>query len=311
MCRLSDELATEQVFDILRQLRDIGCFYLGFSGGEIFLRSDIMEIIHYAYNMGFNIILLTNASLIDTVIADKLKNIRINKIDITVHSMDKGIFDRITGVRGSAKKVFKAIQLLKERDIPIALKSSGMTLNKKEIPKISAFARQMGVFYRFDSELVPCFDHSYKQLQYILPPETSYELSKACYPEMFAGYDLKKRRRSVRNVKRNRKKVFNCGVGYTDLTINPFGELKLCIEIDYPKYNILEGSLKDGWEKIKDFVDKLSPPIDWECRDCNLADYCRVCPGRFFLTSGKFFGCDDYTKKQAEFNKSVVLLDRR
>ena len=42
------ELNTKQVFYILDQLKEVGCFYLGFTGGEVFLRQDIWTILWHA-----------------------------------------------------------------------------------------------------------------------------------------------------------------------------------------------------------------------------------------------------------------------
>ena len=75
------ELETREVFDILDQLKDIGCFYLGFTGGEPFVRGDIMDILWYAKRRGFEVIIYTNGSLIDERIACELADLRPNKVD--------------------------------------------------------------------------------------------------------------------------------------------------------------------------------------------------------------------------------------
>ncbi len=38
------ELSGRQVFSILEQMRDIGVIFVGFTGGEVFLRKDIFDI---------------------------------------------------------------------------------------------------------------------------------------------------------------------------------------------------------------------------------------------------------------------------
>ena len=43
--RKYNELKTKEVFSLLNQLKEIGCFYLGFTGGEPFMREDIIEIL--------------------------------------------------------------------------------------------------------------------------------------------------------------------------------------------------------------------------------------------------------------------------
>lgn len=299
------ELKTKDIFNILEQLRDLGGFYLGFTGGEIFCRKDIFDILWQAKRLGFEVILLTNGSFINEKTADELRRLRPNKVEMTVHALDKDIFDRITQTPGSHEKVFRAIQLLSERKIPMGLKSCGLQENKDEVVRISQFARKINAIYRFDDELQPRLDRSLSPLEHLISPAEAYALRRACYPEMFAEYDENGRRRKMTKSGRSRRRLFSCGAGYTDLTISPYGELKICIDIDYPKYRILKGSLKDGWQAVKDFVDNVTPPKDWACRSCDLIEYCPWCPAKSYLRDGSFSSCDSHSREQAEFLKKM------
>lgn len=305
--KLKDELKTKDIFTILEQLKDLGTFYLGFTGGEIFCRKDILDILWYAKKLGFEVILLTNGSFINKRIADELRRLKPNKVDISVHAMDEDIFDEITRIPGSYEKVFRAIRLLHERKVPIGIKTCGMQENKNEVVKVSKFARKLNAIYRFDGELQPRLDRSKVPFKHSISAEEAYSLRRACYPEMFARYDEKGRlRKRTKSKKRNLKRLFNCGAGYTDLTISPYGELKTCIDIDYPKYRVLEGSVKDGWQVIKDLVDNLKPPKDWACRSCHLIEYCSWCPARAYLNDGNFSSCDSYSRREAEFLRKIT-----
>lgn len=300
------ELTTRQVFKILDELKKIGCFYLGLTGGEIFIRPDIMKIIRYARQLGFEVILLTNGSLINEKIADELATLGLNKVDITAHAMDQKIFDKITRVKGSGKKVFRAIEMLHQRNVPLGLKSCGMEFNKKEIIKVSNFARSLKTIYRFDGELVPRNDGAKTPLNYSISFQDVHDLRRQCYPEMFEKFDNKGRPRKTSKSRRNLKRIFNCGAGYTDLTINPYGEAKLCIEIDYLKCDILKHGLKKCWRKIKDAVDDLKPPKNWQCKKCEFVNYCSWCPAKGWLEDGNLTTCDQLTKEQAKFNKKIM-----
>lgn len=305
--RLKEELETKDIFNILEQLRDLGGFYLGFTGGEIFCRKDIFDILWQAKKLGFEIILLTNGYFIDEKIADDLKLLRLNKVDISVHAIGKNIFEKITQIPGSHKKVFKAIQLLHERKVPLGLKSCGMQENKDEIIEISQLARKLNTIYRLDGELQPRRNKSKTPLDHSLSYVEAYSLRRACYPEMFAKLDKKGQlRKKTTKPRRNLKQLFNCGAGYTDLTISPFGELNICMDIDYPKYRIFDGSLKEGWKVIKNIVDNLKPPKDWACQTCDLIDYCTWCPGKGYLEDGNFSSCNPSSQKAAEFLKKII-----
>src|SRR5207237_6530518 len=58
------EMTTAEIKDLLVQLADAGVFFLTLSGGEIFLRKDLFEIIEHARKLMFSVKLKTNAVMI-------------------------------------------------------------------------------------------------------------------------------------------------------------------------------------------------------------------------------------------------------
>lgn len=56
------ELTTQEVYGILDQLAEYGTLFLCFSGGEIFVRRDMMDIIQYAKEKRFNVSLMTTGN---------------------------------------------------------------------------------------------------------------------------------------------------------------------------------------------------------------------------------------------------------
>lgn len=160
------ELKTKEVFSILDQLADIGCFYLGFTGGEPFLREDIIQILWHAKRKGFEVIIYTNGSLIDEKIIDELKCLRPNKVDITIPAMSKAAFERISGVSDSRDKVFRAIELLYKKGINLGFKTCVLKENEDEIEQIQRFAQSLGVLHRLDDRLSPCLDGSKEPFRY-------------------------------------------------------------------------------------------------------------------------------------------------
>lgn len=58
-------LSFSTIESILHQLRDMGTFDIIFTGGEIFLRDDIVDIVSLARKLFFNVSLFTNISLLD------------------------------------------------------------------------------------------------------------------------------------------------------------------------------------------------------------------------------------------------------
>lgn len=63
--RFSDELDKDEILQLIQDLATEGCLFLTLSGGEIFLRDDLFEIIGYAKQHGFALKIFTNGTLID------------------------------------------------------------------------------------------------------------------------------------------------------------------------------------------------------------------------------------------------------
>ena len=58
-----------------------------------------------------------------------------------------------------------------------------------------------------------------------------------------------------------KNKFFRCSSGKTEASINPYGELKLCPEINQPTYDILGIGLDKAWGQLKKYVKKLEEPF--------------------------------------------------
>jgi len=296
-----NELNTKEVFKILDQLREMGCFTLGFTGGEVFLRKDIFEILEYAKKGGFNIAVLTNGSLLNEAYVDKLSALRLNKIDITLNSLNAKTFNRITRSRRLHPKVMAALKYLHKKKVPFSIKTNCMVLNRNEVVPVNRLAQALKVAHRINYQLSPTLSGSKRPYKFRLGFKEFDEIHRQCYPQMHilsSGKTSKKNSASFAG--RKAAKIFDCSAGETSLTINPFGELKLCIEIDYPKYNILKGSLKKGWLVLKSIVDQANKKKLVKCKICSLARYCSWCPAKSWAENRSFLPCPSFWRKDME-----------
>jgi MoaA/NifB/PqqE/SkfB family radical SAM enzyme len=127
------ELTYAEHCRILDELADAGCLWLLFTGGEIFARRDFLDIYTYAKKKGFLITLFTNGTLITPRIADYLTIWRPFAIEITIYGRTKQTYERLTGIPGSYEKCLRGIDLLRDRKLPLALKTVAVTVNVHEL----------------------------------------------------------------------------------------------------------------------------------------------------------------------------------
>jgi sulfatase maturation enzyme AslB (radical SAM superfamily) len=98
--------------------------------------------------------------LVNKQIANQLKLLRPNKVDITIPAMKKNIFERISGLPGSRNRVFRAIDLLHKNAVNLGFKSCLLKENASEIKDIENFAASLKVQHRLDALLSPQLDGS-------------------------------------------------------------------------------------------------------------------------------------------------------
>lgn len=110
---------------------------LNFTGGEPTLRADLCEIISDAINIvGGDIHLTTNGTRI--LEQSSLWEIPISLVKININTLDKEIYNKITGV-SQLDKVIKGIEYLMSRKIPLRLHSVISQESKPTIKELINF----------------------------------------------------------------------------------------------------------------------------------------------------------------------------
>jgi radical SAM protein with 4Fe4S-binding SPASM domain len=299
------ELSTSQVKSIFEQLVEAGCFHLTLTGGEPMVREDILSLMEYARKIGLFIHLFTNATLVTFQIADRLKEFQLISLEVSLHSLKKERFDWFTQVAGSFDLVMRAIKFLKGRGIKLALKINITKVNLDEIEELKGFVKDLEAIPEWATIITPRSDASKDNLFLRLEPEEVLRVSDILLPEsideeeaLLAG--VREDKESRRN--RARNKLFQCWVAKKGLAISPYGELKLCSGFPSSGYFILDGSLKEGWEMLGNYIESFKPSPEYKCFDCKLRDFCSSCPAQAMLECGDMNGCPDYYRRLAELS---------
>lgn len=133
--KFANEYSKEQIFDIIDQLVKMDIIQMFFTGGEPFLRGDIIEILNYANDKGIDILLSTNGTFLTEEKIKKLKHINFEQFQISLDGIGK-IHDENRG-RGFFEKADKAIDLLQKYNIKNITIGTCLTKNNiKDLPNI-------------------------------------------------------------------------------------------------------------------------------------------------------------------------------
>jgi radical SAM protein with 4Fe4S-binding SPASM domain len=130
-----DELNTTEVKDIIRQLHGAGVFRINFNGGEPLLRSDLIEIVEYAYSLGLELHMNTNSTLVTDKIAGAISKY-MKSICTSVLSSDEAIHDRMTGRAGAYNDVLRGIDVWRNNGVDVEVNVCTSTENYDDIYNI-------------------------------------------------------------------------------------------------------------------------------------------------------------------------------
>lgn len=138
----TDELSTETMISILDQLKALQCRHITFTGGEVLLRDDFLEILEYGSHHNFSLTFLTNGTLVTPGMVERLAKIEGLEIQVSVDGSTAEIHDSLRG-KGSFDRAIRGLELLKNTGCKLYI---AMVLNKsnyKILEEMEDLAKRM------------------------------------------------------------------------------------------------------------------------------------------------------------------------
>ncbi|HEY6337461.1 MAG TPA: radical SAM protein [Candidatus Sulfotelmatobacter sp.] len=283
----SREMTTEEHFKMLDELVEMGCFWLLYTGGEIFARKDFLEIYTYAKQKGFLITLFTNGTLINEKIADYLVEWPPFAIEITLYGRTRETYEALTMIPGSYDRCLRGIKLLKERGLPLKLKTVATSINKHEVVAMRRFAEEeLGVEFKMDGQINPRIDCSQSPLGVRLTPEEVVALDMSAPKGMSEYRRLAKRDlESPPNLAAS-DTVYFCGGGVSGFAINAYGEMGICVISQQDTFSVREAGLRRVWEgSLAELRNRKRMRIT-KCIECRIQSLCGMCPANGEMENG-------------------------
>lgn len=246
-----DRLDTEEVKEFINTMSEIGSGFLSITGGEPLLREDIFRILEHAESKNVKTGLATNGFFVDQETADKLQN-KVHSVQISLDGK-KETHNSIKNNDLSFQKATEALELLKERKIPVLMAST--TVTKTNIDELEDIKKHlieleiknwrinplMPIGRGKDEQLFPDKDHFRKLFEFIENTDSV---------NIKIGENLPYLGEKEENI-RNRPNL--CPVGINACCIGVEGNVRGCPEMpDTEKFiegNIREESFKNIWQK--------------------------------------------------------------
>ncbi len=275
------ELSTEEVARILDELFEAGVYYLTFSGGEPLCRPDIFEVMNYAKERGLFFGLMTNGTLINESIADRIKELGTVGVDVSLYGATEATHEYVTRVPRSFAKAIHAVKLLRERKVRVGIKTMLMRCNVKEHKQIESIARELGPSYGPDPILFPKVGRPGSAVPIRMDDNQLRTLvaERDWIPD---GADL---------ATSDPERHLSCGAARTRCAISPQGEVFPCTLWRIPLGNLREKSFKEIWHgKAASRIRAINYGDLEVCSRCELVSYCARCPGLVHMENGGILG---------------------
>jgi radical SAM protein with 4Fe4S-binding SPASM domain len=300
------ELTTAEIIQILDELALSGCLFLTITGGEPFLRSDIFEILTYAVDIGFAVTLKTNGTLIDNSIAEKLKDLHLFEVNISLFSASAESHDSVTGADGSFDKAVNAIKLLKTRGINVKVMSVIINGNTGEMADIEGLCSSLEVEPVFDSFISPGNGTEKEAVDYRLSDdelkEFYFNLKKDSLP------DCKKMEAELTDEERENDLLLTCGAGRNTVSITPTGKVTPCVTFPVVIGDIKKDSLRDILDSSEtdSFIESIRIGNNKKCYECGDRLICFRCPGFSYNETGRADQAPEEGCRQMKIKRDVI-----
>ena len=132
-CKKNDEMSTQQMLNVCKQMNEANIKNVNLIGGELFLRKDWKEIVKTLHSYNINISIVTNGICLNKENLEFLASEGVKTIGISIDGGKAETHDYIRQVPGLFDRIFKVVE---ENETPIQF-TAITTLNKlnfREIP---------------------------------------------------------------------------------------------------------------------------------------------------------------------------------
>lgn len=268
------ELTAEQWTVVLAKLKAwLGPFNLTFTGGEPFLRRDILDIFKFASSQGIVTGVVSNGSLIDKTLAKKIVESGLDGLTLSLNSLIPEVHNKTRGTNGAFHEVMTALDNMKDRrGMRLVLSTTIVKDSVQGLPDVIEFAKARGLYgVNFQpimpATTLPVFNKEGQTIKFSVGApyrdllqekehatidrvfDRLLEMKERGYPILNSAQHLKKIAEYLKEPTSPEVQADVCKVGIRNLNIDPFGNVRLCSIMEVVG-NVLQDSPADLWRSV-------------------------------------------------------------
>lgn len=281
-----------------------GLLYPLLTGGEPFLHPDFKRILSGMIDMGLQVSINTNGTLIDRRWAEFLNRHRPTRINLTLYGASAESYRRLCGTADAYERVVRGVALLKEYGIPLKFNFSATPDNAADIPAVIAFAKdqdcpiQIATYMfpplRRDSNLVGQNDR-------LSPEEAGLARVTAdhlqCEPGWFVAQAMQHQHfipleQEPWKMGEAQEEGMRCRAGLCSLWVDWQGNFSNCGMYPSARTELQGSTFAESWKRIVE--DTAAVRYNAACLSCANRSLCHPCIAMIYNECGTHSGRPEY-----------------
>lgn len=272
--RVIEDPTIDELCFLFAHLGDLKTKIIYISGGEPFLRKDLLLVLESAkkYSKCSRVVLLTNGTLVEEGMAEMMGQ-WVDGVSVSLDAVSSESECRIRG-ENRLDEIIRSIMLLKRANIPVSITSTIHAENIGDIPEYVRLAEDLGVKLHF-SLITPapsCVDLGSLSLD-----ESSL---RRIYSLVFEG--LSSKRFSLGDSISHKQLAVrkNCGAGSKTISVTADGRVFPCHMLHYDELCMGNAFQEGGLKKVmKDAANGFHFPEVGEIPSCSVCELKYFCGG--------------------------------
>jgi len=299
----TNELTTEECFDVVDQLARLGTREISIIGGEAYLRRDWTDIIARISSHGILPSMQTGGRALSEERIKAAKAAGLRTCGVSVDGLED-LHDEIRGVKGSFRSAMQALELLRKYDIPSGCNTQ---IGSRTMPQLRGILHEIASrgAKGWQIQLTVAMGNAVDNDHLLMQPYQLLELMPLLSELYDEAHSLGVMMQAGNNIGyfgpyEHKWRLGNeethwsgCSAGHAVLGIEADGAIKGCPSLPTAQFsggNVRDMTIEDIWtysREIRFSRDRQINELWGRCRDCYYADVCR---GGCTWTSTVLFG---------------------
>lgn len=257
---------------------------ISFTGGEPTLRPEILvACVEYAKSLGMRVNLITNGTLIDQWLGQKLKDAGLDSAQVSLEGVTAETHDTLVQHKGAFVKSIHAVDVFKNLGIHVHTNTTLNKLNEEECRMLPEFVKKTLQLSRFSMNLViPTGSITlnndlvikYSQVAHII--EKIQENSRKHHVEFMWYSPIPM---CMFNTITNELGNKGCAACDGLLSVAPNGDILPCASYDQPVGNLTHTSFNEIWQNMDATYFRNKKFAHTICQNCDNLEICNGgCP---------------------------------